>query len=111
MFVATTFSVLNKLCDVAPELLIGVAVDVVVNRGHRSLVGRLFGVEDRYDQLWQDVVDELSAAGLLRREGAVSRLLLMGAVNYTIMWYKPGQGMNLDQIADETVAMFLRGEG
>jgi ATP-binding cassette subfamily B protein len=52
VFVATTFSILNKLCDVAPELLIGVAVDVVVNRGHRSLVGRLFGVEDRYDQLW-----------------------------------------------------------
>jgi ATP-binding cassette subfamily B protein len=48
---ATTFSVLNKLCDVAPELLIGVAVDVVVNEGHRSLVGRIFGVDDRFDQL------------------------------------------------------------
>jgi ATP-binding cassette subfamily B protein len=47
---ATTFSVLNKLCDVAPELLIGVAVDVVVN-DHRSLVGRVFGVEDRFQQL------------------------------------------------------------
>ncbi|HEY3497989.1 MAG TPA: ABC transporter ATP-binding protein, partial [Polyangiaceae bacterium] len=29
---ATTFSVLNKLFDVLPEVLIGVAVDVVVNR-------------------------------------------------------------------------------
>jgi ATP-binding cassette subfamily B protein len=48
---ATTFSVLNKLCDVAPELLIGVAVDVVVQNGRRSLVGRLFGVDDRFDQL------------------------------------------------------------
>jgi ATP-binding cassette subfamily B protein len=27
---ASIFSVLNKLCDIAPELLIGVAVDVVV---------------------------------------------------------------------------------
>jgi ATP-binding cassette subfamily B protein len=48
---ATTFSVLNKLCDVAPELLIGVAVDVVVQNGRRSLVGRVFGVDDRFDQL------------------------------------------------------------
>ncbi len=48
---ATTFSVLNKLCDVAPELLIGVAVDVVVQDGRRSLVGRVFGVDDRFDQL------------------------------------------------------------
>jgi ATP-binding cassette subfamily B protein len=47
---ATTFSVLNKLCDVAPELLIGVAVDVVANQ-HRSMVGRIFGVEDRFQQL------------------------------------------------------------
>ncbi|MDP1820064.1 MAG: ABC transporter ATP-binding protein [Acidimicrobiales bacterium] len=47
---AAVFSVLNKVCDVAPELLIGAAVDVVVNRG-QSFVGRVFGVEDRFDQL------------------------------------------------------------
>lgn len=47
---ATVFSVLNKICDVAPELLIGAAVDVVVSRD-QSFVGRLFGVEDPFDQL------------------------------------------------------------
>ena len=47
---ATGFSILNKICDVAPELLIGAAVDVVVNDG-RSFIGRVFGVEDRFDQL------------------------------------------------------------
>jgi len=47
---ASVFSVLNKICDVAPELLIGAAVDVVVNEGD-SFIGRVFGVEDRYDQL------------------------------------------------------------
>ena len=35
---AVIFTVLNKLCDVMPELLIGAAVDVVV-RGDQSLVG------------------------------------------------------------------------
>jgi len=64
-------------------------------------------LRDRYDQLWQDVIDQLGAAGQLRSRGAVSRLLVMGAVNYTVLWYKPGQGLNLDQIADEVVAMFL----
>ncbi|MGH9273915.1 MAG: ABC transporter transmembrane domain-containing protein, partial [Acidimicrobiales bacterium] len=48
---ATIFSILNKICDVAPELLIGAAVDVVVNQDGQSFVGRLFGVEDRFDQL------------------------------------------------------------
>jgi ATP-binding cassette subfamily B protein len=47
---AMVFSVLNKLADVMPELLIGAAVDVVV-RGDQSIVGRVFGIEDRFDQL------------------------------------------------------------
>jgi ATP-binding cassette subfamily B protein len=47
---AMTFSVLNKLADVMPELLIGAAVDVVV-RADDSIVARVFGVEDRFDQL------------------------------------------------------------
>jgi ATP-binding cassette subfamily B protein len=47
---ATIMSVLNKAADIMPELLIGVAVDVVVNEGE-SMVGRLTGVEDRFDQL------------------------------------------------------------
>ena len=47
---AMAFSVLNKLADVMPELLIGAAVDVVV-RSDESIVARVFGVEDRFDQL------------------------------------------------------------
>ncbi|HET8617318.1 MAG TPA: ABC transporter ATP-binding protein [Acidimicrobiales bacterium] len=47
---AISFSVINKLADVVPELLIGAAVDVVV-RADDSLVATVFGVEDRFDQL------------------------------------------------------------
>jgi ATP-binding cassette subfamily B protein len=47
---AIGFSVLNKLADVMPELLIGAAVDVVV-RGEDSIVGKAFGIDDRYTQL------------------------------------------------------------
>jgi ATP-binding cassette subfamily B protein len=46
---ATCYSVLNKLFDVLPEILIGVAVDVVVNQ-KLSFVARL-GVVDPKDQL------------------------------------------------------------
>jgi ATP-binding cassette subfamily B protein len=47
---ATTFSILNKIFDLAPPLLIGAAVDVVVQREH-SLLAR-FGVADTEKQLW-----------------------------------------------------------
>ncbi|MGB0129016.1 MAG: ABC transporter ATP-binding protein [Rhodocyclaceae bacterium] len=46
---ASCYSVLNKLFDVLPEILIGVAVDVVVNR-KASFLARL-GVEDPKEQL------------------------------------------------------------
>lgn len=46
---ATLFSVLNKLFDLAPPILIGAAVDVVV-QGEESLIGQL-GVTDPFHQL------------------------------------------------------------
>lgn len=46
---ATVFSVVNKFFDVLPELLIGVAVDVVVNRQDSFLARR--GIEDPLTQL------------------------------------------------------------
>ncbi|NLD76053.1 MAG: ABC transporter ATP-binding protein, partial [Acidimicrobiales bacterium] len=52
MVVAAVLSAFNKICDVAPELLIGAAVDVVVKRdGGQSFIGRLFGIEDTFGQL------------------------------------------------------------
>ncbi|MCB1256145.1 MAG: ABC transporter ATP-binding protein [Microthrixaceae bacterium] len=43
-------SFLNKAADIAPELLIGAAVDIVVNQ-HDSFIGRMFGIADRFQQL------------------------------------------------------------
>ncbi len=48
--VASTFSVLNKLMDLAPPLLIGMAVDVVVEREGSLLAG--LGVVEPMTQLW-----------------------------------------------------------
>lgn len=47
---ASVYSVLNKIFDVLPELLIGVAVDVVVNQ-RDSFLARL-GIVEPMDQLW-----------------------------------------------------------
>ena len=47
---ASVYSALNKLFDVLPELLIGVAVDVVVNQ-RASFLARL-GIEEPMTQLW-----------------------------------------------------------
>jgi ATP-binding cassette subfamily B protein len=49
VYLATLFSFLNKLFDIAPEILIGMAVDVV-SSGSESFVAKL-GFPDRVDQL------------------------------------------------------------
>jgi ATP-binding cassette subfamily B protein len=51
MLWATLVSVANKLFDLAPPFLIGVAIDVVVS-GENSALGRIFGVPSAMGQLW-----------------------------------------------------------
>ena len=47
---ATAATTVNTAADVAPELLLGVAVDIVV-RGSDSFASSLFGIESRFGQL------------------------------------------------------------
>ncbi len=55
---ASLCSILNKLCDIVPEILIGIAIDVVVNQ-HVSLVAHTLGIRDPLMQLY--VVGGLTA--------------------------------------------------
>ena len=78
-------------------------------------------VKDRYDALWQETLRDMLQAGLLgahadpQQEGAsdekMARLMVMGAINFTVTWYKqktqPEQ-MDLDALADATVRFFMR---
>jgi ATP-binding cassette subfamily B protein len=50
VFRASTWSVLNKMFDLAPPLLIGVAIDVVVEQ-ENSVLSDWFGIEDPRAQL------------------------------------------------------------
>lgn len=78
-------------------------------------------VKDRYDALWQETLRDMLQAGLLaahaepeQESGSdekMARLMVMGAINFTVTWYKqktqPEQ-MDLDALADATVRFFMR---
>ncbi|MBA3752304.1 ABC transporter, partial [Candidatus Dependentiae bacterium] len=51
LILACISSILNKVCDIVPEILIGIAIDVVVNQ-HNSLIARIVGITDPYNQLY-----------------------------------------------------------
>src|SRR5690606_17791466 len=50
IYKASIFSILNKVFDLAPPVLIGLAVDTVV-KGEGSWLGIGLGISDRFNQL------------------------------------------------------------
>jgi len=68
---------------------------------------RLIAVKDRYDALWQRVIEELAAAGLLRGDVKLARLLILGAVNFAATWFKRGGELSIDELAQASAEFFL----
>ncbi len=58
---------------------------------------------DQYDSAWQRVLDDLHRAGALAIDPKLARLFILGAVNFTALWYRPGGGSTLAQVADAAV--------
>lgn len=47
-------------------------------------------LSDRYEQMWQDVVAGAVDAGLLQGDARIIKRCVLGAMNLTVQWYKPG---------------------
>jgi len=69
---------------------------------------RIIALRDRYDALWQRMVDELADAGMLRGDRGLVRLLVLGAINWSAKWYRPGGRASLDQLARTAAELFLQ---
>lgn len=68
---------------------------------------RIIALRDRYDALWQNVVDELTAARLIGGDAHLARLLILGAVNWSAKWYRPEGPASLDDIARAAAELFV----
>lgn len=69
---------------------------------------RIIALMDGYDALWQRMIDELETAGLLAGDRRMARLFLLGALNWTAQWYRPGGRLTLDKVAGQAAAVFLK---
>src|SRR3954468_18727665 len=70
---------------------------------------RIVALKDRYDTLWQEVIDDLQSAGQMPGDAQLMRLLILGAVNWTGTWYRTGGRLSLDKVADDAARLFLHG--
>jgi AcrR family transcriptional regulator len=68
---------------------------------------RIIALNDRYDALWQAVIDELTREGHMPGDAQLVRLLVLGAVNWTGRWFRDGGRLSLDEIADGAARLFL----
>ena len=72
---------------------------------------RIIELKDRYDAIWQRTLDELHAQGRLRADAKLARLMILGAINFSVTWYraKPrsAKHVGLDALAAQTVALVL----
>jgi AcrR family transcriptional regulator len=60
-----------------------------------------------YEAAWSEVLQALSATGRIRAEARVARLMMLGALNWSVQWYKPKQGASLDQLTEQAMLLFL----
>ena len=68
---------------------------------------RLIATKDEYDAIWQSAVNGLHTAGFMGGDTKFARLMVLGAMNFMVTWYKPKKGDNLDTLSDKVVAFFL----
>lgn len=64
-------------------------------------------LKDDYETMWQQVLEELGRAGLIADDSPVVRLFLLGALNWTVQWYRPDGQDSIDQIARRLTGLVL----
>jgi TetR/AcrR family transcriptional regulator, cholesterol catabolism regulator len=69
---------------------------------------RVVALKDRYDALWQRLIDELQQAGHMPGDAQLMRFLILGAVNWSGAWYVPGGRLSLDDVAHGAAQLFLQ---
>lgn len=70
----------------------------------RSLLAKL---QSDYEAVWEPVLEALSKAGQLKGPVKLSRLLIFGALNWSVQWFDAKKDASLDDLADAAMALFI----
>ena len=78
---------------------------------HRSLSAKqratLAKLQDDYEAAWTPVLQALHRAGHLRAPVKLSRLLILGALNWSVQWFDANKGASLEALTDAAVLLFI----
>ncbi len=81
---------------------------------HRSLEpnqrARHIPTRDRFEALWRRVIVEGQTAGLFHpHDPALTARALLGIMNWTLTWYRPGGPLTIGEIADRYINLLYSG--
>jgi AcrR family transcriptional regulator len=105
---------LEKLVRVHFEVLLGPGNDFVpvMLYESRSLQPRqhkqLAQLITAYEALWMPVLEALVVRGVLQGPVGLVRLLVLGALNWSVQWFNPRKGASVDELTRVAVALFLK---
>jgi len=69
---------------------------------------RVIALQKRYEQVWDDVIRQLQRSGDWTMPTRVDRLMMFGALNWIVQWYRPRGPLSVAQLVDEAEKFFLR---
>jgi len=79
---------------------------------HRSLGARqrlaLAKLQTQYEAAWGPVLEELHRQGQLGAPVKLARLLMLGALNWSVQWFDMKKSASVDDLADACMALFLK---
>jgi AcrR family transcriptional regulator len=70
----------------------------------RAVIARL---QRDYEGAWTDALQALCEAGRIQADARVARLMFLGALNWSVQWYKPKQGASLDELTEIAMQLFV----
>lgn len=78
----------------------------------RSLTARqcstLATLQGDYEALWQPVLKALNKNGQIRGPVKLARLLIFGALNWSVQWFDARKDASLDDLTDAAMALFVQ---
>jgi TetR/AcrR family transcriptional regulator, cholesterol catabolism regulator len=67
----------------------------------------LAGLQHEYEAPWTPVLDALHASGQLKADVKLARLLMFGALNWSVQWYDRAKGASLDELTEAALGLFI----
>ena len=70
---------------------------------------KLSALQSQYENLWVPVLKALHASGHLRAPVVLARLLILGALNWSVQWFDPHKKASVEDLTDAALALFVGG--